>query len=152
MRGLNTIAGGKRCVLFSPLVVFKDCSDSCGFFVSSNTGLEGLQLFSLALKDMEVRKRRGERCGSLICSMSLPCITSFFLLFLAFIGEGTVNVSALNYTSTRLITSFRLARIQSFLEKINKPAVRSIEVRMMVISYREIITRFFLLVNHNFQA
>ncbi|KAG1359698.1 Histidinol-phosphate aminotransferase [Cocos nucifera] len=76
---------------------------------------------------MEVRRRRGERCGSSIWFMSLPSITPLFLLFLAFIGEATVNVSALNYTSTRRVPSLRLARIQSFLEKINKPAVRSIE-------------------------
>ncbi|KAG1361460.1 hypothetical protein COCNU_09G009230 [Cocos nucifera] len=59
----------------------------------------------------------------MIGSMSLPSITHLVLLLLVFIGNGTFSVSALRYTS---ITSLRLARIQRHLEKINKPAVRSI--------------------------
>lgn len=59
--------------------------------------------------------------------MSLPSLTPLVLLFLTLIGDGMVSVSALNYTSTRRTTSLRLARIERHLEKINKPAVRSIE-------------------------
>lgn len=91
-------------------------------------------VFLWALKDMEAGRRKGERCGSMICSMSFRSIAHLVVLLLVFIGNGTFCASALKYAS---ITSPRLARIQRHLEKINKPAVRSIEVRIMVKSHRE---------------
>ncbi|KAL6989008.1 hypothetical protein U1Q18_014759, partial [Sarracenia purpurea var. burkii] len=49
----------------------------------------------------------------------------FFLL--ALFSETFVVVSGLNYTKYRQVGSLRLARIQKHLEKINKPAVLTIE-------------------------
>ncbi|XP_010243616.1 PREDICTED: uncharacterized protein LOC104587627 isoform X2 [Nelumbo nucifera] len=54
-----------------------------------------------------------------------PLILALFLL--VFFQRSTVDVLALNYTNFRHVSSLRLARIQRHLDKINKPAIKTIE-------------------------
>ncbi|XP_072964741.1 protein neprosin-like [Typha angustifolia] len=63
-------------------------------------------------------------------SSSLQSIASLLLLLLLLVfidGDGKKGVLASNSTSSRRFSTLKLARIQRHLEKINKPAARSIE-------------------------
>ncbi|XP_073012444.1 protein neprosin-like [Typha latifolia] len=63
-------------------------------------------------------------------SSSLQSIASLLLLLLLLVfidGDGKKGVLASNSASIRRFSTLKLARIQRHLEKINKPAVRSIE-------------------------
>ncbi|XP_034684628.1 uncharacterized protein LOC117913686 [Vitis riparia] len=55
----------------------------------------------------------------------LPLFLAFF--FLIFLERSVVVVSGLDYSKHRQVNSLRLKRIQKHLDKINKPAVRTIE-------------------------
>ncbi|XP_077228982.1 protein neprosin-like [Tasmannia lanceolata] len=74
---------------------------------------------------MEMGRRRKGKLGacSLGCSMS-PFLLSVLLLVLAIFFDRS---TALNYTNQRQVGSLRLARIQSHLDNINKPGVKTIE-------------------------
>ena len=61
----------------------------------------------------------------------LPLFLAFF--FLIFLERSVVIVSGLDYSKHRQVNSLRLKRIQKHLDKINKPAVRTIEVYMYLV-------------------
>lgn len=53
---------------------------------------------------------------------------SLFLLFFFFSADEIMCVPDSNYTNNRRVETLKLARIERRLDKINKPAVRTIEV------------------------
>ncbi|XP_065007033.1 protein neprosin-like isoform X1 [Musa acuminata AAA Group] len=85
---------------------------------------------------MEVeRMKEGERVLSfagttmLSSSSSLRClaISHFLLFFFFFSADEIMCVPDSNYTNNRRVETLKLARIERRLDKINKPAVRTIE-------------------------
>ncbi|PIA40118.1 hypothetical protein AQUCO_02500084v1 [Aquilegia coerulea] len=50
----------------------------------------------------------------------------FFIIFIVFF-QGSTVVLALNYTSYKRVNSLRLQRIQRHLNKLNKPAIKTIQ-------------------------
>ncbi|XXG42727.1 hypothetical protein AAC387_Pa01g2932 [Persea americana] len=78
--------------------------------------------------EMRTRTRRNIGGGSCWgCSMSpLPLTTTALLIFLLVIFDQSIAISALNYTSHKRVASLRFARIQKHLDKINKPAIKTI--------------------------
>ncbi|KAM0941940.1 putative neprosin [Dioscorea sansibarensis] len=91
----------------------------------------------LALKAMEIfkkRKRRRRRdhqpsCCSISSSASsyFPFTMSSSLSLLLLLLLLFVSCDAFNHTSSRRVSTLKLARIQKHLDKINKPPVRSIQ-------------------------
>jgi hypothetical protein len=75
------------------------------------------------MRDMGVvgRKRAGFSALPALLLLLLP------IFFAIFLGSSPV-VSGLNYTEYRQVSSLRLERIKRHLDKINKPAVLTIEV------------------------
>ena len=72
----------------------------------------------------------------------LPLFLAFF--FLIFLERSVVVVSGLDYSKHRQVNSLRLKRIQKHLDKINKPAVRTIEVYMYLVFHFSAWVRFHL--------
>lgn len=55
-------------------------------------------------------------------------ISLFLLFFFFFSADEIMCVPDSNYTNNRRVETLKLARIERRLDKINKPAVRTIEV------------------------
>ncbi|XP_058094952.1 protein neprosin [Magnolia sinica] len=74
------------------------------------------------------RKRMREKSGGFCSSMSPPSLMTLLFIFFSLVFlDRSVGVTALNYTSHRKVGTLRLARIQRHLNKINKPAVKTIQ-------------------------
>ncbi|KAK9087676.1 hypothetical protein Syun_030070 [Stephania yunnanensis] len=83
-------------------------------------------LWFSSMNEMDRRKR--DNCGSNIRSLMMKSTTTLFVLVILF-SSSSLNVFALNYSTQyyKPVNSFRLARIERHLSKINKPPIKTIQ-------------------------
>ncbi|KAK9082974.1 hypothetical protein Scep_029445 [Stephania cephalantha] len=84
-------------------------------------------LWFSSMNEMDRRKR--DNCRSNIRSHMMKSTTTLFVLVILFSSSSSLNVFALNYSTQyyKPVNSFRLARIERHLSKINKPPIKTIQ-------------------------